>query len=78
MKRHPVEPGKLVAGLVVLGVATVYGLDAAGEWDVRSLVPLMVLVGGLCAAGLVSALTYLTRRTRARTRARPLENGPRT
>lgn len=66
MKRHPVEPGKLVAGLVVLGVATVYGLDAAGEWDVRSLVPLMVLVGGLCVAGVVSALTYLARRKRAR------------
>jgi hypothetical protein len=66
MKRHPAEPGKLVAGLVVLGVATVYGLDAAGEWDVRPLVPLMVLVGGLCAAGLVSALTYLSRRKRAR------------
>lgn len=66
MRRHPVEPGKLVAGLVVLGVATVYGLDAAGEWDVRSLVPLMVLVGGLCGAGLVSALTYVARRKRER------------
>lgn len=66
MKRHPAEPGKLVAGLVVLGVAAVYGLDAAGEWDVRSLVPLIVLVGGLCGAGLVSALTHLSRRRRAR------------
>ena len=66
MKRHPVEPGRLVAGLVVLGVATVYGLDAAGEWDVRSLVPLMVLVGGLCVAGAVSTLTYVARRKRAR------------
>ncbi|MFI0779797.1 hypothetical protein [Streptomyces sp. NPDC021212] len=66
MKRHPMEPGKLVAGLVVLGVATVYGLDAAGEWDVRSLAPLMVLVGGLCVAGAVSALTYVARGKRAR------------
>jgi protein-S-isoprenylcysteine O-methyltransferase Ste14 len=66
MKRHPVEPGKLVAGLVVLGVAAVYGLDAAGEGDVRSFAPLMLLVGGLCLAGVVSTLTYSARRRRAR------------
>ncbi|WP_055546725.1 hypothetical protein [Streptomyces sp. NBRC 110028] len=66
MRRHPMEPGKLVAGLVVLGVAAVYGLDAAGERDVRSLVPLIVLVCGLCAAGVVSTLTYAARRKRAR------------
>lgn len=60
--RHPFEPGKLVAGLVILGVAAAYGMDAAGEWDVRPEIALPALLGGLCVAALASALTYALRR----------------
>lgn len=66
MKRHAFEPGKLLAGLVVLGVGLAYGLDAAGEWDLPPLAPLPVTMGGLCLAGLVSALAFGVRRHRAR------------
>ncbi|MCD9591814.1 MULTISPECIES: hypothetical protein [Streptomyces] len=60
--RHAFEPGKLVAGLVILGVAAAYGMDAAGEWNVRPEIALPALLGGLCAAALTSALTYALRR----------------
>ncbi|MEV6128278.1 hypothetical protein AB0M05_15820 [Streptomyces violaceusniger] len=60
--RHAFEPGKLVAGLVILGVAAAYGMDAAGEWDVRPEIVLPALLGGLCVAALTSALTYAVRR----------------
>jgi hypothetical protein len=66
MTRHRFEPGKLIAGLVVLGAALAYGLDAAGEWDLPPFAPLPVLLGGLCLAGLVSALAFGARRHRAR------------
>ncbi|MES4901253.1 MULTISPECIES: hypothetical protein [unclassified Streptomyces] len=66
MTRHRFEPGKLIAGLVVLGASLAYGLDAAGEWDLPPFAPLPVLLGGLCLAGLVSALAFGARRRRAR------------
>ncbi|WP_262699137.1 MULTISPECIES: hypothetical protein [Streptomyces] len=65
--RHPFEPGKLVAGLVILGVAAAYGMDAAGEWDVRPEIALPALLCGLCVAALTSALTYAFRRRSGRT-----------
>ncbi|MGV9850529.1 hypothetical protein ACWDWU_17440 [Streptomyces sp. NPDC003442] len=64
--RHPFEPGKLVAGLVILGVAAAYGMDAAGEWDVRPEIALPALLCGLCVAALTSALTYAFRRRSGR------------
>ncbi|NEW70572.1 hypothetical protein G4H13_09135 [Streptomyces rapamycinicus] len=64
--RHPFEPGKLVAGLVILGVAAAYGMDAAGEWDVRPEIALPALLCGLCVAALISALTYGLRRRSGR------------
>ncbi|MDW6061972.1 hypothetical protein SAZ11_33060 [Streptomyces sp. FXJ1.4098] len=66
MKRHRFQPGRLTAGLVVLGTALAYGLDAAGEWDLPPFAPLPVLLGGLCLAGLVSALAFGARRRRTR------------
>ncbi|WKX70911.1 hypothetical protein [Streptomyces sp. XD-27] len=66
MRRHPFEPGKLVVGLVLLGVAVVYGVDAAGEWDVPPFAPLVAIPAGLALAALVSILAYALRRARAR------------
>ncbi|MEU8824187.1 hypothetical protein [Streptomyces sp. NPDC048636] len=67
MRKHPFEPGKLVAGLVMLGVTLAYAMDAAGKWDVRPLVLLPLAGFGLCLAGVVSALTYGVRRRGRRT-----------
>ncbi|MFE2180715.1 hypothetical protein [Streptomyces sp. NPDC059455] len=64
--RHPFEPGKLVAGLVILGLAAAYGMDAAGKWDVRPEIALPALLCGLCVAALTSALTYAFRRRSSR------------
>ncbi|WP_431043844.1 hypothetical protein ACQUSR_19420 [Streptomyces sp. P1-3] len=66
MRRHPFEPGKLVAGLVLLGVAVVYGVDAAGEWDFPPFAPLVAIPAGLTVAALVSVLAYTLRRARRR------------
>ncbi|MEU1790352.1 hypothetical protein ABZ553_31685 [Streptomyces sparsogenes] len=66
MNRHPFEPGKLIAGLVVLAAGLLYALDAAGEADLPPFAPLPPLVAGLCLAGLVSALTFGARMRRAR------------
>ncbi|MBH5336459.1 hypothetical protein IHE55_17415 [Streptomyces pactum] len=66
MKRHTFEPGKLVAALVVLAAALLYGMDAAGQWDIPVLVLFPLICGGLFLAGAVSAVTYDIRRRRAR------------
>ncbi|QKV94399.1 hypothetical protein HUT19_23770 [Streptomyces sp. NA02950] len=67
MRKHPFEPGKLVAGLVMLGVGLAYTLDAAGKWDVRPLVLLPLAGFGLCLAGVASAMTHGMRRRGRRT-----------
>ncbi|MBL1095425.1 hypothetical protein [Streptomyces coffeae] len=67
MRKHPFEPAKLVAGLVMLGVGLAYAMDAAGRWDVRPLVLLPLAGVGLCLAGVVSAMTYAIRRPGQRT-----------
>ncbi|MEU2210469.1 hypothetical protein AB0B95_01710 [Streptomyces hygroscopicus] len=51
-----------MAGLVILGVAVAYGMDAAGEWDVRPEIALSALLCGLCVAAMTSTLSYLLRR----------------
>lgn len=74
MKRHTFEPGKLVAALAVLTASLLYGMDAAGQWDIPVLVLFPVICGGLCLAGAASAITYEARRRRAR-RAEPAPSG---
>ncbi|TVL90091.1 hypothetical protein [Streptomyces sp. SAJ15] len=68
MRPHPFEPGKLIAGLLFLGLAGLYALDAAGELDVPAFAPLLALPAGLTLAGLATWLTYVGRRRRARRR----------
>ena len=52
--RHPVDVTQLVAGLVFLGVATVWALWSAGLTDAdtaRWLLPLVLLGAGLAELG---------------------------
>ncbi|MEV6792567.1 hypothetical protein AB0M87_11305 [Streptomyces sp. NPDC051320] len=67
--RHEVRPGKVVAGLVLLGIAALYLGDAGGVWVTPAGVAAPVLVAGLVAAGATSRISYGVRRRRAARRA---------
>jgi hypothetical protein len=64
VKRHEFDLFPLIAGLVFLAIAVVYGLDAAGAWDVNSLWVLGCGLAGLGIAGLAGTATHLLRSTR--------------
>ena len=66
MRSHEFEPGKLLAGLVVLGTGVVYALDAFGELAVPSLLLVPLLSGGLCLAWVVGAYGPGARRSARR------------
>jgi hypothetical protein len=66
--RHDVQPGKLVAGLALLGAAVAFGGDARGLWSVPWFVMVPIVVGGLCLAGATGTLTYAVRYRRRRPR----------
>jgi hypothetical protein len=64
VRRHDLEPGRLVIGLVLLAMGLAYTLDAAGAWDIPSWLLIPVVTSGLALAALVSALTSSRRRAR--------------
>lgn len=57
MRRHGFEPSALFTGLVLLGLAAVFLLDAAGAWSLsaRTAVPLACAGLGLAALGAVTS-----------------------
>ncbi|WP_406268051.1 hypothetical protein OH779_24595 [Actinacidiphila glaucinigra] len=57
MRRHPFAPSALLTGLVLLGLAAVFLLDAAGEVSLTpaAAVPLTCAGLGLAALGSVAA-----------------------
>ncbi|QHY97647.1 hypothetical protein SSPS47_21310 [Streptomyces sp. S4.7] len=65
MPLHEFKPGKLVAGLAVLGAATVFAGDAGGWWDAPWFVMVPIICGGLCLASAVSLVDYRIRRRRS-------------
>ncbi|MFB7075884.1 MULTISPECIES: hypothetical protein [unclassified Streptomyces] len=67
MLRHEFQPGRLVTGGFLTGAAVIYVGDAGGAWDTPWFVMIPVVVGGLCLAGAVGALTGVVRRRRDRT-----------
>ncbi|MEV0300060.1 hypothetical protein AB0I13_02965 [Streptomyces prasinus] len=62
MLRHEFQPGRLVTGLFLTLAAVLYAGDADGAWETPWFVVIPVVVGGLCLAGSVSAVTGLIRR----------------
>ncbi|MGK5632933.1 hypothetical protein, partial [Streptomyces sp. URMC 123] len=72
--RHELEPGKLLAGLALVALAVVYGLDAVGAWQVPTVLVLPLVLAGLVVAGALGALLSAARsavRRSARRRGAP-------
>nr|WSW44140.1 hypothetical protein OG296_13970 [Streptomyces sp. NBC_01001] len=64
MRRHEFQPGRLLAGLVLVAAGVLYLLDATGEADLPWFLVIPMTVGGLCLAALVGVVTYAVRRDR--------------
>ncbi|QIQ03101.1 hypothetical protein [Streptomyces liangshanensis] len=65
MPRHEFRPGRLVAGVTVVGAAVAYAGDAAGVWSIAWFAVFPVLVGGFLVAAVVALVHYLMRRRRS-------------
>ncbi|MFE9027372.1 hypothetical protein ACFYOA_14030 [Streptomyces iakyrus] len=64
MLRHELQPGKLMAGLVLVLAGILYAGDAGGAWEIPWFVVIPLVTGGLCLAGAVAFLTGRVRRRR--------------
>ncbi|MDJ1135962.1 hypothetical protein [Streptomyces iconiensis] len=68
MIRHSFEPSRLLLGLIMLGAAVAYLMDASGTWEVPFWALLVIVPAALVLAGLTALMTLVTRRTLARRR----------
>ncbi|MGG8406985.1 hypothetical protein ACM614_10360 [Streptomyces sp. 12297] len=64
MRRHEFQPGRLLAGLVLLTAGVLYLADASGELDLPWFVIIPMTMGGLSLAALVGLSAYAVRRDR--------------
>ncbi|MEV6549300.1 hypothetical protein AB0M57_11365 [Streptomyces sp. NPDC051597] len=64
MPRHEFRPGRLLAGVVMLATAALFGGDAADAWQTPWYEVIPLVCGGLSAAGLASWAGYAVRRRR--------------
>ncbi|MFJ6756845.1 MULTISPECIES: hypothetical protein [unclassified Streptomyces] len=64
MRRHEFQPGRLLAGLVLIAAGVLYLLDAAGEADLPWFLVIPMTLGGLSLAALVGMVAYAVRRDR--------------
>ncbi|MFF1559097.1 hypothetical protein [Streptomyces sp. NPDC058279] len=64
MRRHEFQPGRLIAGLVLLAGGVLYLLDATGEADAPWYAVVPMTIGGFTLAALAGLVTYAVRRDR--------------
>ncbi|WDV53963.1 hypothetical protein PV963_28195 [Streptomyces coeruleorubidus] len=76
MLRHELQPGKLVAGTVLVLAGVLYAGDAGGAWQTPWFAAIPLVTGGLCLAGVVGFLTGRIRRRRTSGRTTTDEPGP--
>ncbi|MEV8536005.1 hypothetical protein [Streptomyces sp. NPDC051211] len=69
MRRHEFQPGRLLAGLVLLVAGVLYLVDATGGSDLAWWVVLPMTTGGLSLAALIGLTTYAVRRDRGQIRS---------
>ncbi|MFD3869838.1 hypothetical protein [Streptomyces sp. NPDC058623] len=73
MRRHDFQPGRLLAGLVLIAAGVLYLLDANGGTDVPWFLVVPMALGGLSLAALVGMVTYAVRRDRRHRLGEPSE-----
>ncbi|MEV6110702.1 hypothetical protein AB0M28_39285 [Streptomyces sp. NPDC051940] len=66
MKSHEFEPARLLIGLVLVTVAVLAGLEAAGEYDWPDWWPMAATGAGMLLGGVLATMTWGTRRARTR------------
>ncbi|MFD3327682.1 hypothetical protein [Streptomyces sp. NPDC058701] len=64
MRRHEFQPGRLLAGLVLIAAGVLHLLDATGRADLPWFLVIPMAAGGLSVAALVGMVTYAVRRDR--------------
>ncbi|CAM5505439.1 hypothetical protein [Streptomyces avidinii] len=64
MRRHEFQPGRLIAGLVLVTAGVFYLLDSTGRADLPWFAIIPMTLGGLSLAALVGLVTYAVRRDR--------------
>ncbi|MFJ6573085.1 hypothetical protein ACIQNU_37325 [Streptomyces sp. NPDC091292] len=75
MLRHEFQPGRLIAGVALLGAGVLYALDGPLGWSVPWFVVGPVVVGGLCLAAVASGAVAAVRHARAKRAAVPGTTG---
>ncbi|MER6448498.1 hypothetical protein [Streptomyces venezuelae] len=64
MRRHEFQPGRLIAGLVLVVAGGLYLVESTGGADLPWFAVLPITVGGLTLAALIGLVTYAVRRDR--------------
>ncbi|MET9569316.1 hypothetical protein ACFYNW_13775 [Streptomyces virginiae] len=64
MRRHEFQPGRLIAGLVLLLAGVLYLVETTGGADMPWYAVIPMTAGGLTLAALVGLVTYAVRRDR--------------
>ncbi|MFG2991447.1 hypothetical protein ACGFZK_19530 [Streptomyces sp. NPDC048257] len=64
MRRHEFQPGRLIAGLVLVVAGGLHLLDNTGRADLPWFAIIPMTMGGLTLAALVGLVTYAVRRDR--------------
>lgn len=68
MSRHRFEPAQLLLGLILLGAALAFVMDAFGEWQVPGWLLLILVPAALVLAAFTAVTTYVARQRLARRR----------
>ena len=68
MSRHRFEPALLLLGLILLGAALAFVMDALGEWQVPGWLLLILVPAALVLAAFTAVMTYVARQRLARRR----------
>lgn len=64
MRRHEFQPGRLIAGLVLLLAGVLHLVETTGQADMPWYAVVPLTAGGLTLAALVGLVTYAVRRDR--------------